>query len=135
MSVNNLIESIQVVLNETLNTKYRCKDVFFRKKINAEDKKLDSLISEYTAYVQTNLENQKQLATKGGLNDRQYNQPLLSNIQSEKETVEFLMNSLKDNISSHHAELSSYSGQIIAFAALIVAIVSLILSLVIRKNF
>lgn len=130
-----MIEKIQAVLNETLNTKYSYRDVFFRSKINAEDKKLDSLISEYTAYVKANLENQKQLATKGGLNDRQYNQPLLSKIQSEKETVEFLMNSLKDNISSHHAELNSYSGQIIAFAALIVAIVSLILSLVNQKNF
>jgi len=132
-SGNSLIEHIQEELNRTLTTKYSYKDIFCRKKINAEEEELANLIFSYTDYAKDNLGQQKQLATEGGLNDRQYNQPSLAMIQSQKETVEFLMKSLGDNISSHNAQLNSYSGRLIAFAALTVAIISLVLSLVFQK--
>lgn len=123
-----LIENIQEAFHKSLTIKYSYWDIFCRKKINTEEEELSKLISQYTHYVKNNSEMQPEL-TKGSLNDRQYNQPSLIVIQSQKETVMFLTKSLVDSISSHRDQLNSYSGQFIAFTALIVAIVSLVLSL------
>lgn len=127
---NELIEGIQRGLSESLKIKYGYLDIFWRWKVNKEESLLSDLISKYKDYLKNNFEMQNLFATQGTINDRIYNQPSLTTIQSQKATVEFLMKSLVDNISSHRDQLNSYSGHFIAFIALIVAIVSLIISFI-----
>ena len=130
---SKLVDDLEKQFRTSTELKLGLRNVIFREPLLKEEKVYCDLQQKYVDYTKRNIEKQKYLVTIGSINDRLYRSGELQVVKSQKETLEFILGTLEDLISSHRDYINNIASHIIAFAALLIAVLSAALSFIWRN--